>query len=137
MNCCLPITAFLTEDTQTVGAVPVPSSKPIRPQTPPTKPRDPPVAPTRPSLPPARPGPQSPHQEHPVKVKPSKRPTPSVDSSPAESAHVPHVVVASHPQDNEIPDSVNVRSGLSPNVNVAHSVDEERRETGARLNLGM
>ena len=49
---------------------------------------------------------------------------------------MPHVIVASHPQDNEIPDSVNVRSDQAPNVNVAHSVDEERRESGARLNLG-
>jgi len=45
-------------------------------------------------------------------------------------------VAASHPQDNEIPDSVNVRNDLTPNVNVAHSVEEERREAGARLNLG-
>jgi hypothetical protein len=29
-----------------------------------------------------------------------------------------------------------VKSDLSPNVNVAHSVDEERHEAGARLNLG-
>lgn len=119
-----------------MAAVPISPSKPTRPQTPPTKARDPPAAPTRPSLPPARPGPQSPHQEHPAREKPSKRPPASADSNPAESAHVPHIVAASHPQDNEIPDSVNVKSDLSPNVNVAHSVDEERREAGARLNLG-
>lgn len=122
---------ILTEEIQTAAAVPASPSKPSRPHTPPPKPRDPPASPTRPSLPPARPGPQSPHQgPH------SKRPGGSADSSPAESAHVPHTVAASHPQDNEIPDSVNVRNDLSPNVNVAHSVDEERHETGARLNLG-
>ena len=122
---------ILTEEIQTAAAVPISPGKPTRPQTPSTKPHAPPAAPTRPSLPPARPGPQSPHQG-----KNSKRPGGSVENSPAESAHVPHTVAASHPQDNEIPDSVNARSDLSPNVNVAHSVEEERHETGARLNLG-
>ena len=120
-----------TEEIQTAAAVPISPSKPTRPQTPSTKPRVPPAAPTRPSLPPAHPGPQSPHQG-----TPSKRPGGSVDSSPAESAHVPNTVAASHPQDNEIPDSVNVKSDLSSNVNVAHPVEEARHETGARLNLG-
>ncbi|KAJ9583467.1 hypothetical protein L9F63_022192 [Diploptera punctata] len=73
-----------------------------------------PTGTTRTSAPPTRPSATTPHH------------------SPA---HVPHVIVASHPQDNEIPDSVNVRSDHAPNVNVAHSVDEERRESGARLNL--
>ncbi|XP_021915266.1 CUB and sushi domain-containing protein 3 isoform X3 [Zootermopsis nevadensis] len=124
------------EERQTVAAVPVSPSKPTRPQTPPSKAHGLPVTPTRPSLPPARPGPQSPHQEHPSREKPSKRPPASTDSKTAESAHIPHTVAGSHPQDNEIPDSVNVRSDLSPDVNVAHSVDEERHEAGARLNLG-
>lgn len=127
---------YFTEERQTVAAVPVSPSKPTRPQTPPSKAHGLPVTPTRPSLPPARPGPQSPHQEHPSREKPSKRPPASTDTKTAESAHIPHTVAGSHPQDNEIPDSVNVRSDLSPDVNVAHSVDEERHEAGARLNLG-
>lgn len=45
--------------------------------------------------------------------------------------------IAGHPQENEIPDSVNIRSDVQPNVNVPSSVEEDRRETsGARLNLG-
>ncbi|XP_049828263.1 uncharacterized protein LOC126267256 isoform X1 [Schistocerca gregaria] len=43
---------------------------------------------------------------------------------------------ASRPQDNEVPDSVNIKSSL-PDADIAHSVIEEKRETvGARLNLG-
>ncbi|KAJ4450841.1 hypothetical protein ANN_02272, partial [Periplaneta americana] len=120
------------EEARIAGAVAVPAGKPAQPPSSANKPRDPTAGPTRPSLPPARPGPQSPQQ--PSKEKPIK---PAIsDSNPSESAHKPHIIAASHPQDNEIPDSVNVRSDLPPNVNVAHSVDEDRREAGARLNLG-
>lgn len=50
----------------------------------------------------------------------------------------PQIVVAGHPQDNEIAgSSVNVQHTNTPNVNVPLSIDGERKEPfGARLNLG-
>ncbi|XP_074031901.1 uncharacterized protein isoform X2 [Leptinotarsa decemlineata] len=49
----------------------------------------------------------------------------------------PSIIVAGHPQDNEIAGSSNIQHGEIPNVNVPLSVDGERRETfGAKLNLG-
>ncbi|PSN56517.1 hypothetical protein C0J52_14785 [Blattella germanica] len=133
---CLPSGEYDEEPPVCRAGVPVPGGKPSQPQSTSTKPRVPSPGPTRPGLPPARPGPQTPH-ERPTKDKSPNRNKPGAgDNNAADTAHVPHVIAASHPQDNEIPDSVNVRSDQAPNVNVAHSVDEERRETGARLNLG-
>ncbi|XP_031346688.1 uncharacterized protein LOC116173386 isoform X1 [Photinus pyralis] len=50
----------------------------------------------------------------------------------------PQIIIAGHPQDNEIASSsVNVQQSNTPTVNVPLSVDGERREAfGARLNLG-
>lgn len=57
-------------------------------------------------------------------------------TKPSETKNNPHVT-AGHPQENEIPDSVNIRSDVQSNVNIPSSVEEDRRETaGARLNLG-
>lgn len=50
---------------------------------------------------------------------------------------IPHIIIAGHPQDNEISGSANVQHGESQNINVPLSIDGERRETfGAKLNLG-
>lgn len=48
------------------------------------------------------------------------------------------IIANSHPQDNEIPDSVNIQQNQSPNVNVPFAVDNpDRKETKeAKLNLG-
>lgn len=48
------------------------------------------------------------------------------------------IIQNSHPQDNEIADSVNIRQNQSPNVNVPFAVDNpDRKETKeAKLNLG-
>lgn len=52
------------------------------------------------------------------------------------SSH-PQIIVAGHPQDNEIAGSSNIQHGDVPKVNVPLSVDGERREAfGAKLNLG-
>ncbi|XP_056639770.1 uncharacterized protein LOC130447135 [Diorhabda sublineata] len=49
----------------------------------------------------------------------------------------PSIIVAGHPQDNEIAGSSNIQHGETPNVNVPLSVDGERKEAfGAKLNLG-
>ncbi|XP_066156690.1 uncharacterized protein [Euwallacea fornicatus] len=50
----------------------------------------------------------------------------------------PSIIIAGHPQDNEIAGSSNnIQHGEGPNVNVPLSVDGDRREPfGARLNVG-
>ncbi|KAJ8962939.1 hypothetical protein NQ314_005656 [Rhamnusium bicolor] len=49
----------------------------------------------------------------------------------------PSIIIAGHPQDNEIAGSSNIQHGEVPNVNIPLSVDGERRETfGAKLNIG-
>ncbi|CAG2058557.1 unnamed protein product [Timema podura] len=69
--------------------------------------------------------------------KPPQKPPKEEDNVIEESAHVPSLVAPSHPQENEIPDSVNRRTDLGHIANVAHPVEEERKEAvGARLNLG-
>nr|CAD7456841.1 unnamed protein product [Timema tahoe] len=99
------------------GLATAPATKPSRNPTKPTTP-----LPTR-----ATPGPK----------KPPQKPPKEEDNVIEESAHVPSLVAPSHPQENEIPDSVNRRTDLGHIANVAHPVEEERKETaGARLNLG-
>ncbi|KAJ8924654.1 hypothetical protein NQ315_000805, partial [Exocentrus adspersus] len=67
--------------------------------------------------------------------KPSSKTTIGVTTTSA--PHVPSIIVAGHPQDNEIAGSSNIQHGEAPNVNVPLSVDGERRETfGAKLNVG-
>ncbi|XP_067008766.2 uncharacterized protein [Anabrus simplex] len=65
-----------------------------------------------------------------TKSRPRPRPTSNTPSPP-------QIISASHPHDNEIPDSVNARNSNTPGADITHPVEEERRETaGARLNLG-
>ncbi|XP_037028180.1 uncharacterized protein LOC119068621 isoform X3 [Bradysia coprophila] len=49
-----------------------------------------------------------------------------------------NVILAAHPQDNEIASSVNIRSDQSPNVNIPFSVENDptKEPQGAKLNLG-
>ncbi|KAF5278300.1 hypothetical protein FQR65_LT03568 [Abscondita terminalis] len=85
------------------------------------------------------------------RTKPSKPPTTlrgapervtkkttTTQKSTVASSKIPQIIVAAHPQDNEIASSsVNVQQSNTPNVNVPLSIDGERREAfGARLNLG-
>ncbi|CAG9854104.1 unnamed protein product [Phyllotreta striolata] len=57
-------------------------------------------------------------------------------TTPLTSSH-PSIIVAGHPQDNEIAGSSNIQHGETPNVNIPLSIDGERKETfGAKLNLG-
>nr|CAD7415734.1 unnamed protein product [Timema poppensis] len=106
----------LLEDVR-VGLATAPVTKPSRGPTRPTTP-----LPTR-----ATSGPK----------KPPQKPPKEEDNVIEESAHVPSLVAPSHPQENEIPDSVNRRTDLGHIANVAHPVEEERKEAvGARLNLG-
>lgn len=60
------------------------------------------------------------------------------DSQDSATSHVPHIIVASHPRENQIIGSGNnIRAEQSPGVNVPQPVDGERREaTGPRLNIG-
>ncbi|XP_019766261.2 uncharacterized protein LOC109541757 [Dendroctonus ponderosae] len=57
---------------------------------------------------------------------------------PQTSSTKPNIIVAAHPQDNEIASSANnVQHGGGPNVNVPLPVDGDRQEPfGARLNVG-
>ncbi|KAF2906005.1 hypothetical protein ILUMI_00172 [Ignelater luminosus] len=71
-----------------------------------------------------------------VPEKPKKTTT---DKTTEQTSQYPQIIVAGHPQDNEISGSnVNVQQQETPNVNIPLSVDGgERREAfGARLNLG-
>ncbi|XP_050683956.1 uncharacterized protein LOC126978885 [Leptidea sinapis] len=54
------------------------------------------------------------------------------------TTHVPHIIVASHPRENEIyGNGNNIRAEQTPRVNVPQPVDGERREPlGPRLNIG-
>ncbi|CAH1101957.1 unnamed protein product [Psylliodes chrysocephalus] len=58
-------------------------------------------------------------------------------TTPLTSSLSPSIIIAGHPQDNEIAGSSNVQHGETPNVNIPLSIDGERKETfGAKLNLG-
>nr|CAD7429804.1 unnamed protein product [Timema monikensis] len=92
---------------------------------------------TKPSRGPTRPTTPLPTRATSGPKKPLQRPPKEEDNVIEESAHVPSLVAPSHPQENEIPDSVNRRTDLGHIANVAHPVEEERKEAvGARLNLG-
>ncbi|KAF5305313.1 hypothetical protein FQA39_LY09278 [Lamprigera yunnana] len=71
-----------------------------------------------------------------VQERISKRTT--TEKSTGSSLKTPKIIVAAHPQDNEIASSsVNVQQSNTPNANVPVSIDGERREAyGAKLNLG-
>ncbi|XP_018571372.1 uncharacterized protein LOC108911033 [Anoplophora glabripennis] len=71
------------------------------------------------------------------KTRKPSRVTTGATTSITSTSHVPSIIVAGHPQDNEIAGSSNVQHGEHPNVNVPLSVDGERRDTfGAKLNVG-
>lgn len=49
----------------------------------------------------------------------------------------PYIIANSHPQDNEIPDSVHIRNNINAANIPSHSLEDDRRETfGAKLNIG-
>ncbi|KAF6202358.1 hypothetical protein GE061_004757 [Apolygus lucorum] len=60
------------------------------------------------------------------------------DNRLSETKHVPHIVLAGHPQDSDIAESIHVRNDLARNgVDIPpHSIHEERTPLGAKLNLG-
>ncbi|CAH0548073.1 unnamed protein product [Brassicogethes aeneus] len=61
----------------------------------------------------------------------------TTSSTTAKTTSLPSIIVAGHPQDNEIAGSSNIQHGEVPNVNIPLSVDGERREPfGAKLNVG-
>lgn len=61
----------------------------------------------------------------------------SATTTTVEITDRPSIIIAAHPQDNEIAGSSNIQHGESPNVNIPLSIDGERREPfGARLNVG-
>lgn len=67
----------------------------------------------------------------------TRRPSSRTTATLITSSVSPSIIIAGHPQDNEIAGSSNVQHGESPNVNIPLSVDGERREAfGAKLNLG-
>lgn len=76
-------------------------------------------------------------------LKPTKkvytRPsTTEADVTKSGSAHVPQIIIASHPQEKPaIGSHNNIASDQTPRVNIPLTVDGERRESlGAKLNLG-
>ncbi|KAH8295588.1 hypothetical protein KR018_006710, partial [Drosophila ironensis] len=71
----------------------------------------------------------------PPRSRPSGSPGAGVEST---TKNTQQIIANSHPQDNEIPDSVNIQQNQSPNVNVPFAVDNpDRKETKeAKLNLG-
>lgn len=75
-----------------------------------------------------------------LKINKSTRRTTSRTSTPqltTSTTQLPQIIIAGHPQDNEIAGSSNIQRGEAPNVNIPLSVDGERREPlGAKLNLG-
>ncbi|XP_002010715.3 uncharacterized protein LOC6585075 isoform X1 [Drosophila mojavensis] len=75
------------------------------------------------------PGPVSTYAPTPARTRPTLETT---------TRNTQQIILNSHPQDNEIADSVNIRQNQSPNVNVPFAVDNpDRKETKeAKLNLG-
>ncbi|XP_072396415.1 uncharacterized protein [Diabrotica undecimpunctata] len=68
--------------------------------------------------------------------RPYTRPT-TESTTKMSSSIPPSIIVAGHPQDNEIAGSSNIQHAETPNVNVPLSIDGERKEPfGAKLNLG-
>ncbi|TDG43544.1 hypothetical protein AWZ03_010019 [Drosophila navojoa] len=75
------------------------------------------------------PGPVSTYAPTPARTRPTLETT---------TRNTQQIILNSHPQDNEIADSVNIRQNQSPNVNIPFAVDNpDRKETKeAKLNLG-
>ncbi|XP_022832640.1 CUB and sushi domain-containing protein 3 isoform X1 [Spodoptera litura] len=70
--------------------------------------------------------------------RPPERKTTVPDNQDSPTSHIPHIIVASHPRENQIVGSGNnIRAEQTPRVNVPQPVDGERRDpVGARLNIG-
>ncbi|CAH1170006.1 unnamed protein product [Phaedon cochleariae] len=67
----------------------------------------------------------------------SRTTTPLTTPTSQSSSSLASIIVAGHPQDNEIAGSSSIQHGEAPNVNVPLPVDGERKDTfGAKLNLG-
>ncbi|RVE42685.1 hypothetical protein evm_012652 [Chilo suppressalis] len=69
---------------------------------------------------------------------PERKTTTAGDAQESPTSNVPHIIVASHPRENQVVGSGNnFRAEQTPRVNVPQSVDGQRQETiGARLNTG-
>nr|XP_049694571.1 uncharacterized protein LOC110382350 isoform X3 [Helicoverpa armigera]XP_049694575.1 uncharacterized protein LOC110382350 isoform X3 [Helicoverpa armigera] len=70
--------------------------------------------------------------------RPPERKVTVPDNQDSPTSHVPHIIVASHPRENQIVgNGNNIRAEQTPRVNVPQPVDGERRDpVGARLNIG-
>ncbi|SPP78689.1 blast:Sushi%2C von Willebrand factor type A%2C EGF and pentraxin domain-containing protein 1 [Drosophila guanche] len=125
--------------------VPVPGT--VREEFPPRRTVRPVLIPKKPISTPAAPT-TTQHALPPQALPPSTyapappRSRPSAASVPAQvettTRNTQQIIQNSHPQDNEIPDSVNIQQNQSPNVNVPFAVDNpDRKEPKeAKLNLG-
>ncbi|XP_017114187.1 uncharacterized protein LOC108137139 isoform X1 [Drosophila elegans] len=127
-----------SESEEDVNVPPVPGT--VREEFPPRRTVRPVLIPKKPNSTPAA----LPPTTHQVSVNP-----PSTYATTPPRSRVPigvetttrntqQIIANSHPQDNEIPDSVNIQQNQSPNVNVPFAVDNpDRKETKeAKLNLG-
>ncbi|XP_060809810.1 CUB and sushi domain-containing protein 3 [Amyelois transitella] len=147
---CIAEERSTTTSSTTTSTTATPSTTTPPPATLPTTPRL--VLPSRrpaprpsspaPFVPPEskRPRPKTTTERTTTKVyeRPPERKVTVGDAQESPTSHVPHIIVASHPRENQILGSGNnIRAEQTPRVNVPLSVDGERRETvGARLNLG-
>ncbi|KAM8721007.1 hypothetical protein ACLKA7_006957 [Drosophila subpalustris] len=130
------------ESEEDIINVPVPGT--VREEFPPRRTVRPVLIPKKPSSTPATssggssststtqyagPGPVSTYAPTPPRTRPTLETT---------TRNTQQIILNSHPQDNEIADSVNIRQNQSPNVNVPFAVDNpDRKETKeAKLNLG-
>jgi len=113
-----------------------PPRRTVRPVLIPKKPNSTPAAlpPTTHQVPPQPPSTYAPNPPR------SSRPSGAPNGGAVETTtrNTQQIIANSHPQDNEIPDSVNIQQNQSPNVNVPFAVDNpDRKETKeAKLNLG-
>jgi len=114
-----------------------PPRRTVRPVLIPKKPNSTPAAlpPTTHQVPPQPPSTYAPTP--PRSSRPSGAPN-SAGGVETTTRNTQQIIANSHPQDNEIPDSVNIQQNQSPNVNVPFAVDNpDRKETKeAKLNLG-
>ncbi|EDW78412.2 uncharacterized protein Dwil_GK16413 [Drosophila willistoni] len=120
--------------------VPVPGT--VREEFPPRRTVRPVLIPKKPNstpayaLPPSTAAPPAAASPTPSTYAPTvSRNRPNVETT---TRNTQQIIQNSHPQDNEIPDSNNIRQNQSPNVNVPFAVDNpDRKETKeAKLNLG-
>ncbi|KAH8338139.1 hypothetical protein KR059_009684, partial [Drosophila kikkawai] len=132
-----------SESEEDIINVPVPGT--VREEFPPRRTVRPVLIPKKPSssTPAAAVPPSTQHVPQPPQVPSTYAPSPPrsrPSGAPVETTtrNTQQIIANSHPQDNEIPDSVNIQQNQSPNVNVPFAVDNpDRKETKeAKLNLG-